>query len=159
MSTTLFEDTCRLVIPKLMEEFGWENFQAAGCMGNLGHESGGLEELREVAFLHTPARGGYGWAQWTGPRARRFLRYCEVNKLDWHSEQANYGYLVNELHEDYSHTVGAVAKTKTLIAATVAFERGYEAAGILSMNSRIHWAEIALASVRGVGAPPETIET
>ena len=121
-------------------------------MGNLGHESGGLLQLREV---EAPAgRGGYGWAQWTGPRARAFLHYCAVIKLDWHLVEANYGYLIKELNEHYGHTVAAVAKAPNLIAATTAFERGYEGAGIIRMNDRIHWAEIALASVRGVG-PPE----
>jgi hypothetical protein len=146
----LFEDTCRIVIPKLMDEFDWEDFHAAGCMGNID----GLNELRETAFINHPNRGGYGWAQWTGPRARSFLRYCSVLKLDWHSEKANYGYLVKELSESYSHTVAAVAKTKTVLAATVAFERGYEAAGTTNMNSRLHWADIALAAVRGA-VPPE----
>lgn len=153
---TFFQDTCRLVIPKLMKEFDWEDFQAAGCMGNLGHESGGLEQLREVAFLHHPGRGGYGWAQWTGPRARNFLRYCEIHLLDWHSEAANYGYLVKELNEDYRHTVAAVAKTKDLKAATKAFERGYEGAGVVSMPSREHWALIAMRAVLEHGPPEVT---
>lgn len=156
MSTTFFEDTCRLVIPNLMAEFDWEDFQAGGCMGNLGHESGGLTELREIAFIHTPNRGGYGWAQWTGPRARRFLQFCGLNKLDWHSTDANYGYLINELHGDYAHTVASVAKAKTLEAATVAFERSYEAAGIVDMHSRYRWAGIALRAVQGQGPPEVT---
>ena len=156
MSTTFFEDTCRLVIPKLMAEFDWEDFQAAGCMGNLGHESGGLTELREIAFIPTPNRGGYGWAQWTGPRARAFLRYCEVLKLDWHSVEANYGYLVKELQAD-PRTVAAVAKTKAIRQATDAFERGYERAGIVNMHDRYRWAEIALKAVAGQG-PPEIIQ-
>lgn len=155
MSTTFFQDTCRLVIPKLMGEFDWENFQAAGCMGNLGHESGGLAELREVAFLHRPNRGGYGWAQWTGPRAMAFLHYCDVLKLDWRSTEANYLYLCKELHDD-GRTVASIAKTKTLVEATEAFERGYERAGVVNMHSRIHWAEIALAAVRGAGPPEVT---
>jgi hypothetical protein len=144
---TIFQETCRAVIPKLMSEFDWENYQAAGCMGNLGHESGGLRELREIAFLNNPKRGGFGWAQWTGPRAREFLRYCNVLHLDWHSPEANYGYLIKELNESYGHTVAAVAKTKTLWDATVAFERGYEAAGVINMQSRFHWAELALRSL------------
>ena len=158
MSTTFFQDTCRLVIPKLMAEFDWEDFQAAGCLGNLGHESGGLTELREVAFLHNPRRGGYGWAQWTGPRARSFLRYCEVIKLDWHSIDANYGYLVKELHEFYGHTVASVAKAKTVEEATERFEAGFERAGIVSMHDRYRWAQIALAAVRGA-SPPEITTT
>ena len=151
---TIFQETCRTIIPKLMAEFDWEDFQAAGCMGNVGHESGGLRELREIAFLNNPKRGGYGWAQWTGPRARAFLRYCDVLHLDWHSPDANYGYLVKELNESYGHTVASVAKTKTLLEATIAFERGYEAAGVVNMNSRLHWAELALRSV--IEAPEVT---
>jgi hypothetical protein len=154
MSTMFFEDTCRLIIPKLMEEFDWTDFQAAGCMGNLGHESGGLLELRQADSR--PNRGGYGWAQWTGPRARAFLHWCEVLKVDWHSEQANFAYLCKELHQEYGHTVAAVAKAPNLKAATIAFERGYESAGIVSMPDRVHWAEIALAAVRGKAAPEIT---
>jgi hypothetical protein len=154
LSTTFFQDTCRLVIPKLTTEFDWTAFQAAGCMGNLGHESGGLTILREIGAA--PGRGGYGWAQWTGPRARAFLHYCDVVKLDWHSEEANYGYLVKELNESYSHTVSAVAKAPNLMAATKAFERGYEAAGVVNMPSRQSWARIALGAVRSVPLPPIT---
>ncbi len=153
---TLFQDTCRRVIPGLMAEFGWEDFQAAGCIGNLGHESGGFKQLREVAYIHNPNRGGYGWAQWTGPRARSFLRYCDVLHLDWHSYEANYGYLIKELNESYQHTVASVAKAPTLVAATVAFERGYEAAGVVSMHDRIKWAEIALKAHTDKGPPEVT---
>jgi len=146
MSTTFFQDTCRFVVPKLMTEFDWRDFQAAGCMGNLGHESGGLVELREIGAA--PGRGGYGWAQWTGPRRIAFLHYCDVVKFDWHSEEANYGYLIKELHESYGHTVAAVAKAPNLQAATRAFERGYEGAGIVAMTDRYRWAKIAWAAVR-----------
>jgi len=152
MPTTFFQDTCRLVIPKLMTEFDWEDFQAGGCMGNLGHESGGLTILREIGAA--PGRGGYGWAQWTGPRGRSFLHYCDVVKLDWHSTEANYGYLVKELHEFYGHTVASVAKAKTVEEATERFEAGFERAGIVSMHDRYRWAQIALAAVRAA-APPE----
>lgn len=151
MSATFFQDTCRLVIPKLMKEFEWDDFQAAGCMGNLGHESGGLIQLREVGA--PPNKGGYGWAQWTGPRARAFLHYCDVVKLDWRSEEANYGYLVKELNESYGHTVAAVAKAPSLMAATKAFERGYEGAGVVNMPSRQRWARIAFDAA--LAGPPE----
>lgn len=154
MSTILFQDTCRIVVPKLMKEFDWRDFQAAGCMGNLGHESGGLLQLREIG--QPAGRGGYGWAQWTGPRARSFLHYCDVVKLQWKTTEANLGYLIHELNISYIHTVAAVAKTPNLVAATIAFERGYEAAGVVNMHSRIHWAEIALAAVRGAPQPEIT---
>jgi len=145
---SFFQDTCRTVIPKLMVEFEWRDFQAAGCMGNLGHESLGLTKLREIG--QPDGRGGYGWAQWTGPRARAFLHYCAVVKLDWHSPEANYAYLIKELSAD-GQTVSSVLKAPNVIAATEAFERGYERAGIVNMHSRIHWAQIALAAVRGAG--------
>ena len=44
------------------------------------------------------SRGGFGWAQWTGPRRREFEAYAKENNLDPKSDEANYGFLVHELH-------------------------------------------------------------
>lgn len=141
-----FKTICREVMPILMDGFEWLDFQAAGCLGNLAHECNGFTQLREIAYLHGPAnRGGYGWAQWTGPRRVSFLEYCDTHKLDWHSKEANLGYLLDELRsKQYARTVAAVAKAKDINAATIAFERGYEAAGVVAMGSRKRWARKTL---------------
>jgi len=59
------------IMKRLQEDFGFTKEQAAGILGNLGHESGGLKVMQE----RNPTgggRGGYGWAQWTGPPPQRF---------------------------------------------------------------------------------------
>ena len=42
------------------------------------------------------SRGGFGWAQWTGPRRRQFENLPQVG-LDVTDPEANYGLLVHEL--------------------------------------------------------------
>ncbi|MGO4287980.1 phage tail tip lysozyme, partial [Bosea sp. TAB14] len=83
------------IINRLMADFGFTREQAAGIVGNLGHESGGLNELQERN--PTSGRGGYGWAQWTGPRRRAFEAWAAEKGLDPASDEANYGFLRHEL--------------------------------------------------------------
>jgi len=140
MSDRFFRAHAVDIMQKLITEFDLKPYMAAGIMGNLGHESGGLTELREIG--QPEGRGGYGWAQWTGPRARTFLSWCIQHSFDWHSIDGNLGYLIHELGNDHN-TVSALLKTQNLEAATISFERNYERAGIINMSSRLYWASIA----------------
>ena len=70
---------------------------AAGITGNLQAESG-LKAINEKNPTVAGSRGGFGWAQWTGPRRREFEAYAKENNLDPKSDEANYGFLVHELH-------------------------------------------------------------
>ena len=63
-----FAAGCRSLGPRLMRDLGLTDLQAAGLLGNLGHESGGFRQLQEVAPAVAGSRGGWGLAQWTGPR-------------------------------------------------------------------------------------------
>jgi hypothetical protein len=88
-----------------------KDFQAAGMVGNLVYESGGLRAVRErgvgsaqIQALPSnvpPPKGtkrvGYGWAQWTNTRLDAFLNYAEKNNLPYDSDQAQAGYLISEL--------------------------------------------------------------
>jgi hypothetical protein len=130
----------------LIERYGLADFQAAGIAGNLGHESNGFTELHELSQPEN--RGGYGWCQWTGPRRADFVHFCTIKELDWKSDKANVAYLLHDLDHEYKSSVAAVAKTKTLADATTAFERNYERAGVVAMDSRIHWAQRALAAYK-----------
>lgn len=140
MSDKFFRDHAVEIMQKLMTAFDLEAYMAAGIMGNLGHESGGLTELREIG--QPDGRGGYGWAQWTGPRARTFLSWCTLSGFDWHSVDGNLGYLIHELEHDHN-TIPALLKTKDIESAAISFERNYERAGVINMHSRLHWANIA----------------
>ena len=58
-----FAAGCRSLGPRLMRDLGLTDLQAAGLLGNLGHESGGFRQLQEIA----PAVAGLPGR--LGPRA------------------------------------------------------------------------------------------
>jgi Phage tail lysozyme len=129
--------------------------QAAAIPGNLGGESG-LEAVQE---RHPRGgRGGFGWCQWTGsapPDGRRFLfeHWCADHDLDAASDEANYGFLVEELRTTQAHALEQLRKTTTLEAAVYTFEAIFERPADLQsgLPDRIAFAKRALAA--SVGAP------
>ena len=143
---TVFVSKAPGLMKRLIERYEVVDFQAAGAAGNLGHESNGFTQLHE---LGQPAgRGGYGWAQWTGPRRKTFFDWCHTHNLDWTSDEGNISYLLHELDGD-SKIIAALLKTKNLEEATISFERNFERAGVVNMASRNKWAQIALDAYRG----------
>jgi len=95
------------VAKRLQQDFGLSAGAAAGFAGNLAHESGDFKTLQEINPLVKGSRGGFGWAQWTGPRRRQFEAWAGQNGLDPASPEANYGFLKHELT---STPEGAVIK-------------------------------------------------
>lgn len=85
------------VAKRLQQDFGLSPGAAAGFAGNLAHESGNFKTLQEINPLVKGSRGGFGWAQWTGPRRRQYEAYAAENRLDPSSPEANYGFLKHEL--------------------------------------------------------------
>jgi hypothetical protein len=89
----------------LMNRYGIKDIHAAGFMGNLILESAGLQPIREGTMRnpdYTPwpkgTKGkGYGWAQWTNSRLDTFLDYVNTHHLQPQSDEAQLGYLLNEL--------------------------------------------------------------
>ena len=135
----------------LMQDFRFDELDAAAIMGNLGHESGGLTKFQEINPTVPGSRGGYGWAQWTGPRRLAFEAYCRRNGLDPKSDKANYGFLFVELKGTEK---AAVAKTKAAVgleAKVKAFELAYERAGHKAYASRLKWAQRALDAWNAAG--------
>lgn len=145
-----FNEKVVWAMERLMHATGWNATQAAGAIGNLAHECAGFTKLHEVG--QPEGRGGYGWAQWTGPRRQAFLRWCDHQKLDWRSDAANMGFLLKELREDYRGVAERIGRCKTLEQAVIAFEREYERAGVVHMESRLAWAKKALAAWEKRGA-------
>ena len=144
--TKLFRDKTPAIMNKLMKSFDLTDTQAAGILGNLGHECAGFHVLHEIG--QPEGKGGYGWGQWTGPRRKQFFEWSKKNKLDWKSDDANYGFFEHELETSESGAISALHKTVTLNAAVVAFERNYERAGIAHYESREMWAQVALDAYR-----------
>jgi hypothetical protein len=145
------------VVGALIKEFGLTPEQAAGIVGNLGFESSGFETLQEVG--QTPPSGGWGWAQWTGPRRRAFEAWCAAQKLDQRSDEANYGYLVNELRTSHAHDLEQLKKTTALDSAVFTFGVMFEAPGgttdtfLPGNDRRLQWANRALTGYKAAPQP------
>jgi hypothetical protein len=142
ISGTSFGQKAPGIMKRLMEDFGFTKEQAAGVMGNLGHESGGLQQMQELN--PTRGRGGWGWAQWTGPRRRAFETWAAEKGLDPSSDEANYGFMKRELETTHKSVVGAVKGTQSSSDAMRIFEDGYEGAGVKNYGSRQRWTDRAL---------------
>jgi hypothetical protein len=85
---------------RLVKELGIPVEAASGLVSNLNAESGiaGINERNPVV---PGSRGGFGWAQWTGPRRVAFENWARAHGLDPASDQANMGFLVEELRNKY----------------------------------------------------------
>lgn len=141
---TKFEIDAPWAMAKLIADFGFSVEDAAAIMGNAGHESIGFTTLQEIKPVVKGSAGGYGWFQWTGPRRRLYEAYCDRNKLNPASREANYAFLYVELTGSEK---AAVAKTKAAVglqAKTKAFELAFERAGVKHYPSRYQWAQKAL---------------
>lgn len=143
---SLFREKAPVVMQRLMDDFEFSEIQAAGVLGNIGVECAGFHVLHEIG--QPEGKGGYGWAQWTGPRRKQFFAWCDRSGLDWRSDEANYGYLKVELEGTERNAISAVHKAFTLSAAVQAFERNFERAGVPNYPARERWAEIALDAFR-----------
>lgn len=153
---TLFKAKVPGLMRQFMKDFGCTKEDAAAVFGNAGHESGGFQHMQEISPTVQGSRGGFGWFQWTGPRRRAFEAYCARNDLIPTGDKANYGFLWTELHGDEQAAIPKLKAAKTLKDKVIAFELGYERAGIKHYDSRIIWANTALGAYEAVesAVPP-----
>lgn len=153
-----FEERGGWLVRRLAAEFSLTLEQAAGLVGNLGYESRGFEDLHEIGQPENV--GGYGWAQWTGPRRRAFFAWCQAHDLRWPSDEANYGYLLEELRGAYhSSTIAALSRCATVDQAVWSVGQTYERPGgttkdhLPGYEGRLHWAKRALAGAQAAMKP------
>lgn len=147
-SDSLFRQKAPGIMNLLMADFGLDVESAAAILGNLGHESGGFRFLQEKQPMIAGSAGGYGWAQWTGPRRREYEAYCQRNGFDPASDTANYKFLFVELTGSERGAIPAVKNAVGIEAKVRAFEASFERAGIKSYESRNEWAERAIDAYR-----------
>jgi hypothetical protein len=152
-----FSDKCRIFMPRLMDAFGLTDFQAAGVFGNLGRETGGFRFFHELG--QPEGQGGYGWAQWTGERRENFFQWCDDNHLKREDDEASFGFLSFELNGTKKGALADLKITGDIKAATDAFERKFEGAGVVAMEDRHDWAEKALAALQTRPEEPASPET
>ena len=143
--STLFVSKSPWIMQGLIREFGLTDIQAAGILGNIGHECNGFHQMQEGQPIGG-GRGGYGWCQWTGSRRTQFEDYAAQRGLDVDGDKANFGFLVWELHNTESAAIKAVRGTASLGDAVRAFESKFERANPLYKHyeSRDKWAQTAL---------------
>lgn len=155
MSTTDRAAVCRQKAPSIMaqlqRDFHIDIEDAAAIAGNLGYESACFTQLQEIKPAVKGSKGGYGWAQWTGPRRREYEAYCKRNGLNPASDKANYAWLFLELKGPERRAIDAVHAAKGLEAKVEAFERAYERAGVKNYQQRNRWAREALDAYYATG--------
>lgn len=154
---SLFTDKSIWIIRRLMREFALSAEDGAAICGNLGHESAGFTKLQEMKPAVAGSRGGYGFAQWTGPRRRAFEAWCKRMSLLPSSDEANYGYLVTELRTTEKGAIPAVKNAVGLEAKVIAFEAHFERAGVKHYDSRLRYAREALAAYSAAGSQPTPV--
>lgn len=143
------------VTNRLADDLGLTREQAAGITGNLWRESG-LQGINERNPLVPGSRGGFGWAQWTGPRRVAFEQWAQRQGLDPSSDQANYGFLRHEI-QNTPHgrsALAAVRQTNTPEAAAAAFlpfETGGDPRAITALPQRQGFASRAAGSAAAQG--------
>jgi hypothetical protein len=153
-----FDKKAPAVMNRLMEDLHLTKEQAAGIVGNLGHESAGMRpDINEANPVIPGSRGGYGWAQWTGDRRVAFERFAAQNGLDIKSDEANYRFLVHELQTSHRSTLDALRQTNSAYDAAHIFEDGYEGAKIKNYASRERFAEKALEAYARDGGKTSVI--
>lgn len=151
-ATGTWEQRGGWVVRALSQEFDLTLEQASGLVGNLGFESIGFTAHHEIG--QADGVGGYGWAQWTGPRRRSFFAWCQTHNLDPQSDEANYGYLCEELRGAQKQTIVALRKCNDLDSATWSvgqtFERpaGTTATVLPGYDNRLGFAQRALAGAQ-----------
>ena len=137
-----FNEQAPEVMNKLMKDFNLTKEQAAGIVGNLGHESGGLQAGIQEKGMKS-GRGGLGWAQWTGTRRTAFEKYLKETGQEASDPNANYGFLKKELETTHKGALKAVKNSTDTRGSMVAFEKHYEAAGVKHFESRQQYADAA----------------
>lgn len=144
---SLFKEWAPQIAKVLEHTFDLDREETIAILGNLGHESGGFKSLQEKKPLIPGSRGGYGIAQWTGPRRKRYENHCAARGLDPASLEANLTYLVWELQNDpvESKAIQAVKNAQGRRAKVIAFETSFERAhkNYKHYDSRMKWASIA----------------
>jgi hypothetical protein len=145
------------VVNRLVADLALTPEQAAGIVGNLGGESG-LEAIQEKHPIS--GRGGFGWEQATGPRRVALEHFCADHDWNITDDEANYGFLLNELNGSEAHALHQLKLTTDLPAAVetfcVYFERPADPEGALP--ARVEFAKRALAAAKQSAPVPVVAE-
>lgn len=140
-SNSGFEAKVAAYAPRLAKDTGISVQAAAGILGQLGHESEGLNPtINERNPIVKGSRGGVGWAQWTGPRRRQFEQFVGDGPMD---DEANYNFLLAELKGPEGRVLEEIRRVNDPLRAGRIFTDRFLRPGIPGYASRDKWASRA----------------
>ncbi|WP_269497852.1 phage tail tip lysozyme [Castellaniella sp. S9] len=140
-----WEQLAPQVIARLSKDLQLTPAQAAGIVGQLGYESDGLQAINERNPTVPGSRGGFGWAQWTGPRRQQFESFAAGQKMDVTDPEANYQFLLHELRDTpESRVLDGVRKAQDAQTAGRVFTDQFLRPGVPAYDKRQSWTEQAL---------------
>jgi hypothetical protein len=141
-------DPTTAIADNLRSQFGLNNTQIAGVLGNLQQESGLTPDINQGGVTGAPSsdnaddnENGYGLCQWGGARKEAEEAYAKQNNEDPGSMQANLGYMDQELKGSYSDTITALKSSTTTDGAALAWDTDYEQASAPNMSARDQYAD------------------
>ncbi|WP_448950614.1 phage tail tip lysozyme [Labrys neptuniae] len=105
---------------------GYSPEQAAGIVGNLVHESGGLAPASRNPGDGSDGSDSVGIAQWNGARARNLQAFAAGQGKDWRDFGVQLAFVDHELNTDYAGVKGKLLAARTPDEAAGTFVTGYE---------------------------------
>ena len=138
---------------RFMADLGLEAHQVAGIFGNFAVESDQFRALQEYSPTVKGSRGGWGWAQWTGPRRRQFEAWADKQGLKRDDPEGFYAYTLVELRGPEAAALRALRQTGTVDAAAESFMRRYERPGVPHLDKRKVFAREAMGLLVPAGVP------
>ena len=139
-----WDDLAPRAIASLARDLQLTPQQAAGVIGQLGYESAGLQAINEMQPVVPGSRGGFGWAQWTGPRRQQFEQWAQQSGMDINSPDANYGFLLHELQGPEGAILEDLRKTPDAQTAGRLFTQRFLRPGIPNQDNRDGWVQRAV---------------
>lgn len=136
-----YNQNAAYMINAVMQDYGMTREQAIGVVAHFSHESGLNPGINEIKPIVPGSRGGYGIAQWTGPRRRALEKFAKDNNLPVDNIATQRQFLKEEISKDpfLQKIVAKVKKTGTSKEAADAFlpfETGNDQRAIVNMKSR-----------------------
>ena len=113
---------------------------AHGVMANFQAESGFDAGINERNPMVEGSRGGFGLAQWTGPRRRALEAFAEDQGTHAADTDLQLDFLMQELQGPEARAMAMLQEAETPEQAAVAFARGFERPAV---DNSAHRARIA----------------
>jgi hypothetical protein len=146
---SVFDQKAPGIMVGLMKDENLQDFQAAGVLGNIGHETGGFQFYNQIG-----GGPGVGWEQWGGERKTEFLQFCAKEGIDPRSDAANYKWMVAEARTTEKKSWDDLRATTTLNQAVEVFMKENERPGVPALTSREMYAARAMVAYKAAMAPP-----